>query len=70
MLLMEYSKKDTCPECGATLSLSIEGLSLTRKCSKCDYSVVTTANKLCFWDNKQFLKECYSKMDVCPYAEI
>ena len=36
---------------------------------KCDNEVTTTVNKLCFWDNKQISKECYSKIDICPYAE-
>lgn len=67
--LWNTQKTDICPECGEMLDLSIEGLCLLWKCRKCDYSVATTVNKLCFWDNKQFSKECYSKIDVCLFAE-
>ena len=40
----------------------IEGMYLSWKCRDCDYGVVTTANKLCFWDGKKYSKECYEKL--------
>lgn len=67
--LWNVKKTDSCPECGATMDLSIEGLCLSWQCRKCNYGVATTADKYCFWDEKKISKECYSKIDICPYAE-
>lgn len=67
--LWNVNETDVCPKCGSTMDLIIDGLSLSWKCRCCDYGIATTANKLCFFDNKKFEKECYSKITDCPYAE-
>lgn len=67
--LWKIEKTDQCPECDGIMDLVIEGLSLSWKCRDCDYGVATTANKLCFWDRKEYSKECYEKLSECPYAE-
>lgn len=67
--LWNVQKTDSCPQCGAIMDLSIEGLCLSWQCRECDYGIATTDEKLCFWDDKKISKECYSKIDSCPYAE-
>lgn len=60
---------DQCPECNGVMDLIIEGLTLSWKCRDCDYGIATMANKLCVWDEKKFPKDCYEKLNECPYAE-
>lgn len=67
--LWKIEKTDQCPECDGIMDLVIEGLCLSWKCRDCDYGVATTANKLCFWDDKKYPKECYEKLAECPYGE-
>lgn len=66
--LWNVSKTADCPECGAIMDSSIKSLTLSWKCRKCDYGIATMAKLLCFFDNKKFAKECYSKINNCPYA--
>lgn len=68
--LWNASKTDCCPECGEVTDLRIEGVCLSWKCRSCDYAIVTTSNKLCFWDNGKFSNECYTKSQDCPYFEV
>lgn len=67
--LWNITKTDICPECNGIMDLSIEGMSLSWKCRKCDYGIAITANKLCFWDEKKYARDCYEKISECPYAE-
>ena len=68
--LWNASKTDCCPECGEVTDLRIEGVCLSWKCRSCHYAIVTTSNKLCFWDNGNFSNECYTKSKNCPYFEV
>ena len=67
--LWKSKKVDMCPACGGKMDFSINGLSLLWKCRDCEYGVATTANKLCAWDNGSYSKECYLKLEECPYSE-
>lgn len=67
--LWKMDKTDQCPECNGVMDLVIEGLTLSWKCRDCDYAIATTANKLCFWDEKKYSRECYEKLNECPYAK-
>lgn len=68
--LWKMEKEDPCPECGDTMDLTIQGRSLSWECRKCGFCIASTANKLCFWDDGNFPKESYPKLDEgCPYAE-
>lgn len=67
--LWEIDTTAQCPECGGIIDLAIEGLSLSWTCRECAYAVATTANKLCVWDEKKYPKDCYGKLNTCPYAE-
>ena len=51
------------------MDLAIIGEDLSWNCRQCSYSLATTAQKPCYWDNKKFAKECYPQMEKCPYAE-
>ena len=66
--LYKVETTDICPCCGGFIDMEIVDVTLTWKCRKCDYSISTTANKLCFWDNGKYNLEMYSKYDKCPYA--
>lgn len=67
--LWKMDKTDSCPECNGVMDLVIEGLTRSWKCRDCDYGIATTANKLCFWDEKKYSRECYEKSNECPYAK-
>ena len=67
--LWKSKATDLCPECHGIMDLEIEGLSLSWNCRNCDFSVATTANKLCFMNGKKYPKECYEKLSECPYSE-
>lgn len=51
------------------MDMTIEGVCLSWKCRECSYGVATTAQKLCYWDNKKFSRECYLQITKYPYAE-
>ena len=67
--LYKTPQTDICPECGGIMDLAIKGEDLSWSCRQCSYSLATTAQKPCYWDNKKFAKECYPQMEKCPYAE-
>lgn len=69
-VLQEELKEHLCPECGAIIDIIIKGMCLNWRCRNCDYDIVTTVNKLCFWDNGSFREECYTKSEECPYFDL